>query len=322
MSTEAVSRFEPTVIGAFRRYWRFVFAVVIVTRYPGRAVRLHPARGLYGQGLADRLRTRADRACSAGRILPIPAGTSPTSWQCSPARIWRLASSARAKTLKPPLDESPGWFLAHVSASGSATNNNVISVAVKGSSAAQAKAAADAVVSAYSDVVKQSMAAQASAIRDQLDTSIASIDDALAQLTGHTDAASLAQIQQLIANRSPLDSRRAQVASEALHPSAGISFVLLPNGAQSSGRSAAARSLLLAIVVGALLGLAPWPTCGRTAIVCSRTTAIPRASSAHRSSSTCRALPLVDILGRAAPKERQVSRLAQLFGAPRELHRR
>jgi Mrp family chromosome partitioning ATPase len=312
MSTEAVSQFEPTVIGAFRRYWRFVCTVVIVLVIPvGLYVSTRPA--VY--------------TAKASLIVSDPSGpgvlggqnpADPSRYVADQLAVFTSAnlanqSSARAKTLKPPLDEPPSWFLAHVSASGSATNNNVISVAVKGSSAAQAKAAADAVVTAYSDVVKQSMAAQASAIREQLDTSTASIDKALAQLTGHTDAASLAQIQQLIANRSPLDARRAQVASEALHPSAGISFVLLPNGAQSTGKSAAARSLLLAIVVGALLGLAvAYARAYRNRVFSHN--GDPESVLGAPLLIDVSTLPLVDILGRAAPKERQVSRLAQLFG--------
>jgi Mrp family chromosome partitioning ATPase len=312
MSTEAVSRFEPTVIGAFRRYWRFVFAIVIAIVIPvGLYVSTRPA--VY--------------SAKASLIVADPSGpgvlggqnpADPSRYVADQLAVFTSANlaaraSVRANALKPPLNESPGWFLAHVSASAAANNNNVISVAVKGSSAAEAKSAADAVVSAYGDVVRQSVASEASAIKEQLDTSIASIDASLAQLSGHTDPASAAQIQQLSTNRAPLDSRRAQVASEALHPSAGISFVLLPNGAQSSGASAAARSLLLAIVVGALLG-------GALAYV----RAYRNRVFAHNSDPETvlgapllvdvSSLRLVDIFGVTAPKERHASRLAQLFG--------
>jgi Mrp family chromosome partitioning ATPase len=304
--------FEPTVIEAFRRYWRFVFAVVMVVVIPF---------GLYVSTRSAVYTANASLIVSDPRGPGVLGGqnlAAPSRYVADQLRVFTSGdlaarASERAKALKPPLDESPGWFLAHVSASGLATTNNVISVAVKGSSAARAKATADAVVLAYSDVVKQSMVARASAIQSQLDSAIAGLNIALVELAGRTDAASAAQRLELVSNRGPLEGRRDQVAAEALHPSAGISFALLPNAAQSSSRSAAARSLLLAIVIGMLLGLALAYARAYRSRVFSHN-GDPDSVLGAPLLIDVSTLPLVNILGRAAPKERQVSRLAQLFG--------
>ncbi|HEY5076411.1 MAG TPA: hypothetical protein VIJ48_02805, partial [Acidimicrobiia bacterium] len=115
MSTEAVSQFEPTVIGAFRRYWRFVCTVVIVLVIPvGLYVSTRPA--VY--------------TAKASLIVSDPSGpgvlggqnpADPSRYVADQLAVFTSAnlanqSSARAQTLKPPLDEPPSWFLAHVSA--------------------------------------------------------------------------------------------------------------------------------------------------------------------------------------------------------------
>jgi capsular polysaccharide biosynthesis protein len=304
--------FEPTVIESFRRYWRFVFAIVVVVVIPF---------GLYVSTRSVVYTANASLIVSDPRGPGVLDGqnlTTPSRYVADQLRVFASGdlaarASERAKALQPPLGKSPSWFLAHASASASAIDNNVISVAVKGSSAAQAKAAADAVVLAYGDVVKQSMVAQASAIQSQLDSAIAGLNTALVELAGRTDGTSSAKRFELINNRGPLEGRRAQVAAEALHPSAGINFALLPNGAQSSSRSAAARTLLLAIVIGMLLGLALAYARARRDHVFSHN-GDPESVLDAPLLIDVSTLPLVNILGRAAPNERQVSRLAQLFG--------
>jgi hypothetical protein len=313
MSAEGVSPFEPTLIGAVLRHWRLVLAVVTALVVPAVLyVSTRPAvyttksslivadpRGpgvLGGQNPADPNRYVADQ---------LAVFTSAT-----------LAGQAseRARALRPPLNQSPRWFLSHTSASAVAKDNNVIAVTVTGSSAAEAMAAAGAVTSAYSDVVKKAVAAEASAIKAQLDASVASIDASIAALGGRPgDASVQAQAQQLTSTKASLDARRDQVGGEALHPNDGVKLVLLPDNAQSSGKSSAARSLLLAIVIGIIIG-------GALAYVRSYRNRIftdsadPEIVLGAPLLVDVSAVPVVEIFGHASPKERDVTRLAEMFG--------
>jgi Mrp family chromosome partitioning ATPase len=165
-------------------------------------------------------------------------------------------AAARGARQHPPLKEPASWYLANVSAGASATSSNLLSVSFKGSSPAVALGGLHAVVEAYGGVVKASSAAQANAVLAQLNASIASLDTQLAALAAApTTAATTSQIQQLNDSRAALVARRSQVQAEAAVPSNGISQTLYPNDASTSGIMASFRLIVMAILLGLLVGI-------------------------------------------------------------------
>jgi Mrp family chromosome partitioning ATPase len=308
-----VSPFEPTLVGAILRHWRLVLVVITALVIPA---------GLY-------VSTRpAEYTAKSSLIVADPRGPGvlgaqnpavPERYVADQLAVFTSATLAgqaaeNGRELRPPLNHSPGWFLSHASAKAVAKDNNVISITVKGSSAAEAMAAARAVTSAYSDVVKKAVGAEASAIKAQLDASISSIDASLTALSGRPgDPNVQQQAQQLTDTRATLDARRDQVGGEVQHPNDGVKLALLPDSAQSPGKSAAVRALLLAILLGTLIG-------GALAYLQSyrhrifTDSADPEIVLGAPMLVDVSSVPVVDIFGHTSPKERDVSRLAEMFG--------
>jgi Mrp family chromosome partitioning ATPase len=248
-----VSPFEPTVVGAVARYWRFILVVVLVVTVPV---------ALYA---VSRPKTSS---ATASLTVADPSDQSGTNNTSDPSRyvsdqlpVFASASlgqhaAVRGRAQRPPLVEPASWYLANVGASASAADSNILSVSFSAPSSADALAGLRAVVGGYSDVVKASTATQAKAISKQLSASIAALDAQLAVLnSAPPSAANSATISQLNASRSALVSRQAVVNSEAAVPSSGISQALFPNDASTSGLMASLRTIVIGLLLGLIIGI-------------------------------------------------------------------
>jgi Mrp family chromosome partitioning ATPase len=79
----------------------------------------------------------------------------------------------------------------------------------------------------------------------------------LATLQGQpNNPAAASQIQQLTDSRVTPEGRRAQVAAEANFPANGVGQTLLPSQARTAGKTAALRIVVVALVLGLLIGVA------------------------------------------------------------------
>jgi hypothetical protein len=227
---DEVSPFEPTVVGAVVRHWRFVLAVAVAVVIPA---------GIFAVTRSAPYSATASLTVSDPRGPGVLAGADPTapdryvSDQLVVFRSAPLGESAARRGLeqRPPLKQTPNWFLSHTSASAVAANNNVLSVTFKAPSSSEAMAGVRAVVAAYRDVVQAGVADQAEEILAQLDSQIDSYRTQLAELqpTAATNPASANKIQQLNDSLGPLVARRVQVAGEAKFPGNGIGQTLLPS---------------------------------------------------------------------------------------------
>jgi hypothetical protein len=252
---EGVSPFEPTVVGAVRREWRLVVAVIVALVIP--------------VGLFAIVKPKTYTATASLTVSdPSGPGVLGTANPAAPDRYvsdqlavvhsadFGAAAARRGSQQKPPLRKPATWFIAHTSASADAQNSNLLSVSFKAPSASVAMAGVKAAVAAYSDVVRAATAARAEAVGAQLDQAIQSLDTKLQQLGTSSDRLAADKIQQLNAVRGPLVARRDQVAAEAALPDDGIGQTLLPSAASTPGKSAALRLVVLAFAVGLLLGVA------------------------------------------------------------------
>jgi len=250
---DEVSPFEPTVVGAVARHWRLVVAVIVAVLIPA---------GVFAFTRPASYKATAALTVSDPRgpgVLGGAAPVDPDRYVSDQLVVFSSAPFANAAARrglqhKPPLKETPNWFLAHTSATAVAADNNVVSVKFAAPSDSEAMAGVRAVVAAYSDVVKASVAAQAKAILAQLDASIRSIDAQLAGLSA-ADPGDASAIQQLSQSRAALNTRRGQVAGEVVAPASGIGQTLLPSHTTTAGKKAALRLLVLAIAFGFLVGV-------------------------------------------------------------------
>jgi Mrp family chromosome partitioning ATPase len=249
-----VSPFEPTVVGAVARYWRFILVVVLVVTVP---VALYAVtRPKTSSAMASL--TVADPSDQSGGNNTT---SDPSRYVSDQLPVFQSASlgqhaAVRGRAQHPPLVEPASWYLANTSAAASAADNNILSVTFSAPSSAEALAGLRAVVGGYSDVAKASTATQAKAISKQLDTSIAALDAQLAADNNEQPSATVtASIQQLNASRSALVSRQVVVNSEAAVPSSGISQALFPNDASTSGLMASLRTIIVGILFGLILGI-------------------------------------------------------------------
>jgi len=252
---DEVSPFEPTVVTAVRRHWRFVVVIVLVCTVPA---------AFYGFTRAASYKATASLTVSDPRGPGVLAGqtTEPpdryVSDQIPVFRSLALGQRAAQRGLeqRPPLAHTPTWFLSHISAFATAADNNLLSVSFSAPSAAEAMAGVRATVVAYADVTKAAMTALAKSVRDQLQSTIDSLESRLAVLQRRAaDPGVAAQIQQLTANRAGYVSRLDQVAGEAAVPGSGVLLALLPNDATAAGKSAALRFVVLGLAFGLLLGM-------------------------------------------------------------------
>jgi Mrp family chromosome partitioning ATPase len=131
-------------------------------------------------------------------------------------------SSVLGQHQKPVLLEPPQWFLSHLSVSASAQASNLIAIKFTGPTPAIALAGANTVVAAYRDLVRTSVASEASALLAQLPPT--SPDPLLA-------------------------SRRAGLAAEAQNPIDGVRLSFPPTHASKHSYA------VLAIVVASAIGL-------------------------------------------------------------------
>jgi Mrp family chromosome partitioning ATPase len=250
-----VSPFEPTVVGAAARYWRFILVVVLAVTIPATlyaVTRPKTSSATASLTVAD----PSDPGVAGGQT---PA--DPARYVSDQLAVFKSASLGERAALRghvqhPPLSQPASWYLAGVSAGASAADSNILSVSFSAPSSGEALAGLRAVVGGYSDVVKASNAAQAKTLLNQVNASIASLDAQLAVLNNaQPSAATTAQIQQLNVSRSALIARQATVSSEAAVPSSGISQVLYPNDASTTGLMSSLRLIVAAIMFGLLLGV-------------------------------------------------------------------
>lgn len=254
---DEVSPFEPTVLGAVRRHWRLVAGVMVTIVVPV---------GLFAVTRPASYSAAASLTVSDPRGEGVLNGQSPSApnrYVADQLAVFGSATFAnraveRGLQQRPPLQETPSWFLKHTSAGAAAQESNLMSISFSAATAPEAMAGLRAAVSAYGDVVRSGVARQAKAIADQLDSSIRALDERLAALrrTSTSDPSVAGEIQQIAASRGTLAARRDQVAAEAALPSTGIGQLLLPSAATTAGKSAALRLLVLAIAFGFILGVA------------------------------------------------------------------
>jgi hypothetical protein len=252
---EGVSPFEPTVVGAVRREWRLVVAVIVAVVIP--------------VGLFALVKPKTYTA-SASLTVSDPTGpaTLGTGTAVAPDRYvsdqlavvdsadFGAAAARRGAQEKPPLRKSSDWFISHTSASADAQNSNLLTLTFSAPSASEAMAGIRADVDAYGDVVRAGAAARAQAVGKQLDASIQSLDGKLRDLAKSTDPSRADKMGQLNAARGPLVARRDLVQAETQLPDDGIGQALLPSAASTTGKSAALKLVVLAFAVGLLLGVA------------------------------------------------------------------
>ena len=252
---EGVSPFEPTVVGAVRRGWRLVVAVILALVIPVALFALARPKTY----TATASLTVSDPTGVA--TLGTQQAEAPDRYVSDQLAVvdsadFGTAAAKRGLEQKPPLRKSPNWFISHTTDSANAQNSNLLTLSFKAPSARLAMSGVQAAVAAYSDVVKAATAARSKAVGAQLDALIASLDTRLRQLGTSADPAAATRVQQLNAVRGPLQARRDQVAAEAALPGDGIGQTLLPTAATTTGKSAALRLVVLAFAVGLLLGVA------------------------------------------------------------------
>ena len=182
-----VSPFEPTVVGAVARYWRFILVVVLVVTVP---VALYAVSRPKTSSATASL-TVADPSDQSGTNNNT---SDPSRYVSDQLPVFASASlgqhaAVRGRAQRPPLVEPASWYLANVAASASAANSNILSVSFSAPSSTDALAGLRAVVGGYSDVVKASTATQAKAISKQLSASIAALDAQLAVLNNAAPSA-------------------------------------------------------------------------------------------------------------------------------------
>src|SRR5436190_6310936 len=183
---EGVSPFEPTVVGAVRRQWRLVVAIIV-----GLVI----AVGVFALAQPKTYTAAASLTVSD----PTGIGVLPTQNLEAPDRYvsdqlavvhsadFGAAAAKQGLRQKPPLRKPPSWFIAHTSARADAQNSNLLTLSFKAPSAAAAMSGVRADVAAYSDVVKAATAERAAAVGAQLDASIKSLDRRLQQLETSAD---------------------------------------------------------------------------------------------------------------------------------------
>src|SRR5437899_3259986 len=165
---DGVSPFEPTVVGAVRRHWLLVLAVVAAVVVP------------VGAFAASRPPTYTATAALTVRdpsgpgVLGTQNAAAPDRYvsdQLAVARSAKFGTAAASRGLlqKPPLRNSASWFISHTSASANAQNNNLLSLSFTASSAPAAMSGVRAVVAAYGDIVRAATADRAKAVGAQLD---------------------------------------------------------------------------------------------------------------------------------------------------------
>ena len=250
---DEVSPFEPTIVGAVGRHWRFVLAVVVAILIPA---------GLYAFSRPASYAATAALTVSDPRgqgVLNGAPAEAPDRYVSDQLVVFSSAAlgdraAKQGLHQNPPLRQPANWYLSHTSASAVAADNNVLSVTFTAPSSSAAMAGVRAVVAAYRDVVQASVADQAKAVLNQLNSSIGSLDAQLKALPA-SDPANADRIQQLNLNRAPLAARRADVAAEVVFPGNGIGPTLLPSHTSTQGKSAALRILVLALAFGLLLGV-------------------------------------------------------------------
>jgi Mrp family chromosome partitioning ATPase/capsular polysaccharide biosynthesis protein len=249
---DEVSPFEPTVVGSIAQHWRLVASVVAIVLVLG---------GLYAFTRPASYSATAALTVSDPRGPGVLNGQQPedpqryVSDQLVVFRSATLGQQAVVEGLaqKPPLKETPDWYLANTKASAIATDNNVISITFKAPTEAESLAGVNAVTSAYIAVVKASVKAEALADIQQVQASIDAINKSLAVVN---PAPSASQVAQANATKGTLQARAATLAGEYGAPQSGVSQTLLPTHAVTAGKSAILRVMVLALAFGLLLGIA------------------------------------------------------------------
>jgi len=233
---EGVSPFELTVVGAVRREWRLVVAIIVALVFAAGVFALAQPK-TYTAAASMTVSDPTGPATLGTQNLEAPDRYVSDQLAVVDSADFGRAAASRGSQEKPPLRKPASWFIAHTSAGADAQNSNLLTLSFKAPSAATAMAGVRAAVAAYSDVVKAATAARAKAVGAQLDQSIRALDKGNAA-------------------RAPLVARRGQVAAEQALPDDGIGQTLLPTAATTTGKSAALRLVVLAFAVGLLLGVA------------------------------------------------------------------
>jgi Mrp family chromosome partitioning ATPase len=225
--TDVLSAFEPTVVGAVRRYFWLVAIVVAGSLLAGGAlVAAHKSN--YSATASMIVQDPLDTALAGGQT-----NTTPDRYVADQLAVLRSVTTAtRASELgrqaRPPVLQPPPWFLTHFSVRASAKDSNLVTVNFTGPTPETAIQGASTVVAAYRDVVRSGVAAEASAL--------------------------LAQMPVSGAQDPQLAARRAELLAEAEHPTDGVVQSFLPTAASSSRRSYDLRVLVLTLAVGIAMG--------------------------------------------------------------------
>ncbi len=255
MDVEEVSSFAPTVIRAVGLHWRLVVVVVVALVLPAGVLAFTRAAG-YAAAASLTVGDPRGPGVLNGRAPEVAERYAADQLVVFRSAAFAAHAARRGLEQEPPLRRSARWFLAHVSVSGAAADNNLLSVSFSAPSAAEATAGARATVAAYGDVTRTAMAGQAKAILRQLDSTIRILDSQLRRLRdAPIDPTAADQTHQLLLSRSALAARRDQVAGEAAFPASGVVQSLLPMNATASGNMPGLRLIVLALTLGLALGV-------------------------------------------------------------------